>query len=476
MAKSWNLASHNFTPDSFGTAQSYISFGMDTEGDSASQCLAPIAACTINTPRMRVTNNITTGTGKLILQKNGVDTAVEISVDSADGSGWIDGTGSVAWADDDTTRWRWDGGVTAGSIDLHQISVVIEADGAGDAITFFNVNSNGSSNLSTFPSTRYHKPHGERNWQTTEADGQTEMLCGGTMSHMYLTSGTVTFTGNATVTSRVNGLDGNMTFTFDQNHDQTMSSDDVNTDTISDGDLFAIEVENPSTGTANNVEKSGATLTNASGQFMSYCAHGSSRANLEDGWVRYFPIGGNLAWSAATTESDVQWTVPFDCTIKEIYAEVNEIVMTDDSTLRVRKDGVNVGTALTITSAGGTGHKKQTQTSLDFDQGDLINFRIDMGATGTRIKFGVLGLLAEERNWDITDVDGDESVYDTQTGVAVTLSGTVSASGKRVFIEQGSSSVEQSVTAEDASSATITVDYGGVLTPGAATLYVWNPV
>jgi hypothetical protein len=78
--------------------------------------------------------------------------------------------------------------------------------------------------------------------------------------------------------------------------------------------------------------------------------------------------------------------------------------------------------------------------------------------------------------WRVTDVDLDETITDGQTGVIITITGTVAATGKKVFITQGANSVEQTVTAETASSVTITVSYGGILSGGAATLYVRNPL
>ena len=78
--------------------------------------------------------------------------------------------------------------------------------------------------------------------------------------------------------------------------------------------------------------------------------------------------------------------------------------------------------------------------------------------------------------WTVTDVDTDESIFEGQTGVIITISGTVSASGKTVWIEQSGNWVEQTVTAQDANSITITVVYGGLLVPGAANLYVRNPL
>lgn len=93
---------------------------------------------------------------------------------------------------------------------------------------------------------------------------------------------------------------------------------------------------------------------------------------------------------------------------------------------------------------------------------DPISFTVVIGPAGA--------------GFSVTDVDLDETVTDGQTGVVIALTGTVAATGKKVFITQGANSVEQTVTAENSSSATITVSYGGVLTAGAATLSVRNPL
>ena len=76
--------------------------------------------------------------------------------------------------------------------------------------------------------------------------------------------------------------------------------------------------------------------------------------------------------------------------------------------------------------------------------------------------------------WRIVDVDLDDTIVDAQTGVVVAISGTVSATGKTVWLKQGTDWVEQTVTAQ--TPLTITVTYGGVLSAGAATLYVRNPL
>lgn len=78
--------------------------------------------------------------------------------------------------------------------------------------------------------------------------------------------------------------------------------------------------------------------------------------------------------------------------------------------------------------------------------------------------------------WTVTDVDLDETIADGQAGVIVTITGTVSATSKTVWLNQGVDWVEQTVTAQDATTITITVTYGGLLSTGAATLYVRNPL
>jgi len=77
--------------------------------------------------------------------------------------------------------------------------------------------------------------------------------------------------------------------------------------------------------------------------------------------------------------------------------------------------------------------------------------------------------------WSVTDVDLDESIFDGQTGVVVTVTGTVAATGKKVWLEQSGNWQEQTVTAEAAQTITVTISYGALIA-GAANLYVRNPI
>jgi hypothetical protein len=87
----------------------------------------------------------------------------------------------------------------------------------------------------------------------------------------------------------------------------------------------------------------------------------------------------------------------------------------------------------------------------------------------------VQGVAAPAAAWQVSDVDGDESIEDGQTGVVVTCTGTVAATGKRVWLEQGGNWQEQIHTGESSQTITVTIDYG-ILTSGAANLFVRNPL
>ncbi len=76
----------------------------------------------------------------------------------------------------------------------------------------------------------------------------------------------------------------------------------------------------------------------------------------------------------------------------------------------------------------------------------------------------------------ILSVDGDDSVYNGQTGVVILPSdGVFAASGNRVTLDKDGVRKNQVVTAEGTSSITITVDLTGYSLPGSATLQVHVP-
>lgn len=97
-------------------------------------------------------------------------------------------------------------------------------------------------------------------------------------------------------------------------------------------------------------------------------------------------------------------------------------------------------------------------------------------SVGTITFAGLLPIVsAPSGAWTITDVDTDEIITDGQIGVVCTVTNGA-ASGKRIFLAQGATWVEQEVTGETPTTVTINVSFGGVLTAGAATLHGWNPL
>ena len=142
--------------------------------------------------------------------------------------------------------------------------------------------------------------------------------------------------------------------------------------------------------------------------------------------------------------------------------------------------GVAYGTmAVFAVAAAGTVNVVLSGQTVTSSQGILTvrgDADIPLGGQTVTSSQGIITVSTPAGGWSVTDVDGDESIVDAQTGVVISITGTVAVAGKTVWIEQGGNWVEQSVTAQDASSATITVTYGGSLVAGAATLYVRNPL
>src|SRR5574343_696925 len=76
----------------------------------------------------------------------------------------------------------------------------------------------------------------------------------------------------------------------------------------------------------------------------------------------------------------------------------------------------------------------------------------------------------------LLSLDGDNAVQHGQSAVILPAAGqSFAASGNKARIRQGGTLVDQTITAEGASSITITVDLTGMTVPGSATLEVGKP-
>ena len=113
----------------------------------------------------------------------------------------------------------------------------------------------------------------------------------------------------------------------------------------------------------------------------------------------------------------------------------------------------------------GTGELTATGLTPTADATASISVTVD---TGTLTATGLTPTAdTTAAGWSITDVDTDEIIQDGQIGVICTVTNGA-ASGKRIFLAQGANWVEQEVTGETTTTVTINVDFGGVLSAGAA--------
>jgi len=201
-------------------------------------------------------------------------------------------------------------------------------------------------------------------------------------------------------------------------------------------------------------------------QVISFLWNANEIATIDGSLVQMKVIGtkagGNPATRNAVDIGQMEWNADYTAGTSVTVVLAGQGITSSEGSVTVRVDATAILAGQEVASAEG---------GLTV-RGDALAILSGQGITSSE---GAITVDAGG-GWSVTDVDGDESIVDAQTGVVISITGTVAVAGKTVWIEQGGNWVEQSVTAQDASSATITVTYGGSLVAGAATLHVRNPL
>lgn len=476
--KSWIASAHLAGEILSAGSTTYCGLNPSIEtGATSTIARTPIRfAGTLSTPVVRISANATTADTVITLREDASDTSVTITVPAGQVGSFL-GTGTASAGGSSDYGWKLVAG-TGGTITVTMLSLAFEPSGS-NTISFPATHTASSAKI-TPSSTNYGQLTGTRGATATESIAQLLVPMDATWGGLNVVQTGTTTNGTMTFKSRKNGADGNQVVTYSAS-EGGVKGDFSNTDTLVDGDRVAVYLNNAGTVGDFELERYMSTLSNSSGEFLLTSADASSGTGLNvlTGTV-YLPVAGELKNGAAATEADAQMRAPFDMALKRLIARVggNTSVGNTDVVLRVNGADTTLKTyhmpsapEITIADEGDV---------VEVSAGDLLSLKlIHTGATNT-IRFRSFSLVGIERvagaGFSVTDVDTDETIVDAQTGVVVTITGTVSATGKKVFITQGSNSVEQTVTAQNASSATITVSYGGVLSAGAATLCVRNPL
>lgn len=339
---------------------------------------APIgAAATFRYVRIKIVSN--TGSGcTLTLQRNGVDTALQVVV-GAGVTGWVQAPGEVTFDADD--QWSWI--VRASSpVTWSMIACEIEATELNITISTLGVNSQSEDRVSS--GTTYFKLQGSRDNRGVAAEADLQLPVPGTITNF--TCCTSTKTGAAFVTAgvRIDAAPSALSVQINQS-----SSNQVVDYGTAPYEAYqsVMYYGDHSSGTEIWYEKIGCAFLSTEGHWVSIVGDGYRDPEATGGSVIYYPIGGEMQRS--TTEADAEVEITSATTVDFLFFRVVDPTI-DLTYVTVRRNQTNTGLRL---SSNGAGYFSIAGSEL-FSPGDTICFRVEVGASGGPLRMGHIGLAA----------------------------------------------------------------------------------
>lgn len=441
MAKSFIVQAQSNSGESFGGSVRYIEFGTGgglTNNTTSSGVRIP--ACTIDDISCRVVTNTLVGADATItLVKNSIDTGLSLTIPaSGQPVGEFSGTGSVSFSDGDKVVWKVDTTGGSGSIELLMLGASVDTGVTSDALTLMLTNGGSSSDMSATSATYFLKPVGLRGSNTDETELEMESPIAGDLSYLNVQLATVS--KSTDFYARVAGVNSAVTASATASDSSALLTDMTHTASISARDRLSIAGVTPAAAGSMNVSRASLALKTTNKKFM--VAVGDYNYHTHnDGLTYYYPVGGSLPDSLVATESRAEYSVPFDCNVSEIFIRLVESSMFSSSTMRLRKNGVSVGTALIIPSAG-VGYHYQA-VDVDFSAGDTICLEITTGSSGTRIRPGYMGVVAQEAAGGAALVVGGLSQGQSLGGATLTQKHSLAPAGLSQTQTIGSAALTQ---------------------------------
>lgn len=370
---------------------------------------------------IHIPSNTATVTSTVTLRKSRADTALTVSIGSDQTGTFQDTTNTVAFAATDEADW---GVVVPAEVGTNNLTPSIIAakftpDTTTDTVTFLSVASSGYSVAST---TVYMSPNGDNNGQATEADEKWRVRTTQVASDFTALVNTNGRTTNTTITTRKNGADGSMTFTYTST--QTGAKEDtVNTDSLAAGDDFNYSITTGSgTGTI-TFQQIGCSLISTNDVFT-LLVGGQGGYGINFNSTQYIPCAGRLFHPTIGTEVAAQFLSQFDFTAKElgVYVSANTIA-TSDTVVTVRDNGVDSSLTVSYT-AGQTGLKNDSVNTSAITGGtDELNYKVvtpNTSGTFTLRWISVLGEVGAAAASSIKTINGlQKAATKVWNGVAI---------------------------------------------------------
>jgi hypothetical protein len=339
------------------------------------------SAATLKTLRVIVTTNTRPADSSVTTRKNASDTSQVATITASTTGTYTDLTNTVSLTAGDTFAYKMVLG--AGSGNFLAPSVTINQESAGQSATFWAGLAASAAATTNANSTRYWFIAGPGAApSTTEPIPQRYCPVGGAISNLraYVSAARAT---NTTLKSRLNGADGAMSVTLTASTTGAFE-DTTNSDTISEGDLFAVA-------TVTGAGADTLTITNLSVLYTPSVSNAaalsssSTSVNLTAATAYFAPIGALTALS----ENLTQVAAPMAGSASYLFGRVSSNTSTTTVTMVLRNNGAD--TAVTYTIAGGaTGVFVDTSNSVAIAAGDLLSIQ-GSGADAT-VQFRQMGL------------------------------------------------------------------------------------
>jgi hypothetical protein len=235
--------------------------------------------------------------------------------------------------------------------------------------------------------TRYYNPSGSNEYpDTVEARAQIKVYQQFRWKNLALragnpfyTSGTPTIDASSTVRSRINGANGNQTFTIPATTAGDFE-DATNVDDLESGDLISVSIV---TGAGTGTLSYGAitSLLESPSDAPNVHVHGQNRGDgntYAQNQDVYYPIDGTMFPGSAAAVS-ITFRTATTLRNGRIYIVTN--TNTQTSTLTLYKNGSPTALVISITGST-TGAFENTADDVSFAVGDTAYWRLETGNTG----------------------------------------------------------------------------------------------
>ncbi len=363
-------------------------------GSSEASVQTPVrAAGTFSNLYTYVSSNSVSVNTVCTVRKSGSGTALAVTY-SADQTGIKEDTAnSVSFANTDSCCLEIAAGSEAGTNNfvIEGWAVQFDATASGDCVSWLVAN--GSVTYSTASATNYINPAGASAAPTgTEANEKVRIRAASTASNLYGYVSSNGRTTDTTISSRVNGANGNQTITWTSG--QTGAKEDTtHTDSLAVGDDYNLKIVTGS-GTGNFVfDMVATTLVNTGGKFHLQARKGGS-TSVSFGSTIHLGVQGTFLSNGVIANAQVRPRFTF--TVKEMTAYVSVNTLNSNAVVTAQDAGSD--SSLTFTySTGQTGWKVDSSNSYVATAAtDQIHVKIDTTSSASgSISFYGVGLLGE---------------------------------------------------------------------------------